>query len=76
MAIVLQRLLQVNNMALNAEQMAVSIEAAMKARGFEPLAEKGASHQWWLALSEGIINHIITASEVNVGAGGGTYRVE
>lgn len=64
-------------MALNSEQLAKDIEAAMKAKGFEPLAGKAAGHEWWLAFAEGIVNHIVQNAEVSVegGSSAGTYKV-
>jgi hypothetical protein len=64
-------------MALNPEQLAKDIEAAMQAKGFDPLANKAAGHDWWLAFAEGIVNHITQNAEVPVTGGSsvGTYKV-
>lgn len=64
-------------MALDPEEMALSIESSMTARGFKPVAEKGASHDWWLGLAEGIVNHIQSKAEVPVtgGSSAGKYKV-
>ncbi|EAZ2875452.1 hypothetical protein B5W74_22035 [Salmonella enterica] len=64
-------------MALDPEKLAQDIEAAMTAKGFEPKADKGAGHDWWLALAEGIVNHITQNAEVPVtgGSSAGTYKV-
>lgn len=64
-------------MALNPEQLAKDIESAMQARGFQPLADKAAGHEWWLAFAEGIVNHITQNAEVPVkgGSSAGTYKV-
>lgn len=65
-------------MALNSEQLAKDIEAAMQANGFDPLADKAAGHKWWLAFAEGIVNHITQNAEVPVsgGSSAGTYQVK
>ncbi|WP_394179625.1 hypothetical protein [Marinomonas posidonica] len=64
-------------MALNSEQLALDIEAAMKAKGFDPLANNAAGHEWWLAFAEGIVNHITQNADVAVASGSsaGTYKV-
>jgi hypothetical protein len=64
-------------MALNPEQLAKDIEAAMAAKGFDPLGDKAAGHEWWLAFAEGIVNHITQNAEVPVtkGSSAGTYKV-
>ncbi|MEL0623822.1 hypothetical protein V6238_12040 [Marinomonas arenicola] len=64
-------------MALDSEQLAKDIEAAMQAKGFAPLANKAAGHDWWLAFAEGIVNHITQNAEVPVtrGSSAGTYKV-
>lgn len=64
-------------MALNPEQLASDIEAAMAAKGFDPLANKSAGHEWWLAFAEGIVNHITQNAEVPVagGSSSGIYKV-
>ncbi|MBJ7536642.1 hypothetical protein [Marinomonas transparens] len=64
-------------MALDSELLAKDIEAAMAANGFEPLANKAAGHDWWLAFAEGIVNHITTNAQVAVtsGSSAGTYKV-
>jgi hypothetical protein len=64
-------------MALDAELLAKDIEAAMQAYGFQPLADKAAGHDWWLAFAEGIVNHITQNAEVPVtkGSSAGTYKV-
>ncbi|KZN12600.1 hypothetical protein [Marinomonas sp. TW1] len=64
-------------MALNPEQLALDIEAAMKAKGFDPLANNAAGHEWWLAFAEGIVNHITQNADVAVvsGSSAGTYKV-
>ena len=64
-------------MALNSEQLAKDIEAAMQAKGFQPLADKAAGHDWWLAFAEGIVNHITQNAEVQIngGSSAGTYKV-
>ncbi|EBK6743120.1 hypothetical protein DQ691_24050 [Salmonella enterica] len=64
-------------MALDPEKLAQDIEAAMTAKGFAPKADKGAGHDWWLALAEGIVNHITQNAEVPVtgGSSAGTYKV-
>lgn len=65
-------------MALDAELLAKDIEDAMSAKGFSPLADKAAGHEWWLAFAEGIVNHITQNAEVPVsgGSSAGTYQVK
>ncbi|MBJ7539895.1 hypothetical protein [Marinomonas transparens] len=64
-------------MALDPEVLAKDIEDAMAARGFSPLADKAAGHDWWLAFAEGIVNHITQNAEVPVatGSSAGSYKV-
>lgn len=64
-------------MALDAESMALKIEDSMTSKGFFPTAEKGAGHDWWVALCEGIIEEIQSNAEVSVstGSSAGTYKV-
>ncbi|WP_067096185.1 hypothetical protein [Marinomonas atlantica] len=64
-------------MALDPEKLAQDIESAMAARGFDPVAEKSAGHQWWLAFAEGIVTHITQNAEVPVtgGSSAGAYKV-
>lgn len=65
-------------MALDAELLAKDIEDAMSAKGFSPLEDKAAGHEWWLAFAEGIVNHITQNAEVPVsgGSSAGTYQVK
>lgn len=64
-------------MALDKEELAQDIEAAMTKAGFKPLAEDCAGHDWWVAFAEGIVNHIQKNAEVAVtgGSSAGTYKV-
>ena len=65
-------------MALDKEELAQEIEAAMTKAGFKPLAETCAGHDWWVALAEGIVNHFQAKAEVKVtgGSSAGTYKVK
>lgn len=64
-------------MALDREELAQDIEAAMTRAGFKPLSEDCAGHDWWVAFAEGIVIHIQKKAEVVVTSGSskGTYKV-
>ncbi|CCO46626.1 hypothetical protein VIBNISOn1_1840009 [Vibrio nigripulchritudo SOn1] len=64
-------------MALKGQEsvMAENIMNALEAAGFKPRAQEAVGAKFWTAVSKGIIDTIVSESEVEV-KGGGSYGGE
>ncbi|ADZ91101.1 hypothetical protein GV054_09155 [Marinomonas mediterranea] len=64
-------------MALVPELMAISIENSLEQAGYKPTTDKAAGHDFYVAFSKGIIDHLNSNAEVVIegGSSSGTYKV-